>query len=115
MEWIQDLINGFSDAISKARADFNELNGQVDTLLSKGDNDKFTVLFDEITDSLDDASIKLNDFNEALNGKAGDTNTFKDQAENIKNASDALKAMKLDAVDALNALETAGVEAVESM
>lgn len=102
------LASGDSDAISKARADFNELNGQVDTLLSKGDNDKFTVLFDEITDSLDDASIKLNDFNEALNGKAGDTNTFKDQAENIKNASDALKAMKLDAVDALNALETAG-------
>lgn len=102
------LSSGDSDAISKARADFNELNGQVDTLLSKGDNDKFTVLFDEITDSLDDASIKLNDFNEALNGKAGDTNTFKDQAENIKNASDALKAMKLDAVDALNALETAG-------
>lgn len=102
------LASGDSDAISKARADFNELNGQVDTLLSKGDNDKFTVLFDEITDSLDGASIKLNDFNEALNGKAGDTNTFKDQAENIKNASDALKAMKLDAVDALNALETAG-------
>lgn len=102
------LASGDSDAISKARADFNELNGQVDTLLSKGDNDKFTVLFDEITDSLDDASIKLNDFNEALNGKAGDTNTFKDQADNIKNASDALKAMKLDAVDALNALETAG-------
>lgn len=111
-EAVQDyneaLASGDSDAISKARADFNELNGQVDTLLSKGDNDKFTVLFDEITDSLDDASIKLNDFNEALNGKAGDTNTFKDQAENIKNASDALKAMKLDAVDALNALETAG-------
>ena len=102
------LASGDSDAISKARADFNELSGEVDTLLSKGDNDKFTVLFDEITDSLDDASIKLNDFNEALNGKAGDTNTFKDQAENIKNASDALKAMKLDAVDALNALETAG-------
>ena len=102
------LASGDSDAISKARADFNELNGQVDILLSKGDNDKFTVLFDEITDSLDDASIKLNDFNEALNGKAGDTNTFKDQAKNIKNASDALKAMKLDAVDALNALETAG-------
>ena len=102
------LASGDSDAISKARADFNELNGQVDTLLSKGDNDKFTVLFDEITDSLDGASIKLNDFNEALNGKAGDTNTFKDQAENIKNASDALKTMKLDAVDALNALETAG-------
>ena len=102
------LASGDSDTISKARADFNELSGEVDTLLSKGDNDKFTVLFDEITDSLDDASIKLNDFNEALNGKAGDTNAFKDQAENIKNASDALKAMKLDAVDALNALETAG-------
>ena len=107
------LASGDSDAISKARADFNELSGEVDTLLSKGDNDKFTVLFDEITNSLDDASIKLNDFNEALSGKAGDSNTFKDQAENIKSASDQLKEMKLDAQEVRDALITDGTQTGE--
>ena len=107
------LASGDSDAISKARADFNELSGEVDTLLSKGDNDKFTVLFDEITNSLDDASIKLNDFNEVLSGKAGDSNTFKDQAENIKSASDQLKEMKLDAQEVRDALITDGTQTGE--
>ena len=107
------LASGDSDSIKEARADFNELSGEVDTLLSKGDNDKFTVLFDEITNSLDDASIKLNDFNEVLSGKAGDSNTFKDQAENIKSASDQLKEMKLDAQEVRDALITDGTQTGE--
>ena len=107
------LASGDSDAISKASADFNELSGEVDTLLSKGDNDKFAVLFDGVTDTLDDASIKLNDFNEVLSGKAGDSNTFKDQAENIKAASDELKEMKLDAQEVRDALITDGAQTGE--
>lgn len=107
------LASGDSDSIKEARADFNELSGEVDTLLSKGDNDKFAVLFDGVTDTLDDASIKLNDFNEVLSGKAGDSNTFKDQAENIKAASDELKEMKLDAQEVRDALITDGAQTGE--
>lgn len=107
------LASGDSDSIKEARADFNELSEEVDTLLSQGDNDKFTVLFDEITNSLDEASIKLNDFNEVLSGKAGDSNTFKDQAENIKSASDQLKEMKLDAQEVRDALITDGTQTGE--
>lgn len=107
------LASGDSDSINKARADFNELSGEVDTLLAKGDNDRFTSLFDEVSDSLDEASVKLNDFNEVLNGKNGDVNTFKDQAENIKNASDELKEMKLDAQEVRDALITDGTQTGE--
>ena len=107
------LASGDSDSIKEARVDFNELSGEVDTLLSKGDNDKFAVLFDGVTDTLDDASIKLNDFNEVLSGKAGDSNTFKDQAENIKAASDELKEMKLDAQEVRDALITDGAQTGE--
>lgn len=107
------LASGDSDSINKAQADFNELNSEVDTLLAQGDNDRFTSLFDEVGDSLDEASIKLNDFNEVLNGKNGDSNTFKDQAENIKNASDELKEMKLDAQEVRDALITDGTQTGE--
>lgn len=107
------LASGDSDSINKARADFNELNSEVGTLLAQGDNDRFTSLFDEVSDSLDEASVKLNDFNEVLNGKNGDSNTFKDQAENIKNASDELKEMKLDAQEVRDALITDGAQTGE--
>lgn len=107
------LASGDSDSINKARADFHELNSEVDTLLAQGDNDKFTSLFDEVGDSLDEASIKLNDFNEALAGKAGDSNTFKDTADDIKAASDELKEMKLDAQEVRDALITDGAQTGE--
>lgn len=107
------LASGDSDSINKARADFHELNSEVDTLLAQGDNDKFTSLFDEVGDSLDEASIKLNDFNEVLNGKVGDSNTFKDAADDIKTASDGLKELKLDAQEVRDALITDGTQTGE--
>ena len=107
------LASGDSDAIAETRSEFQALDQEVDNVLSQGDNDKFTSLFDEVGDSLDEASIKLNDFNEALAGKAGDSNTFKDQAEDIKAASDELKGMKLDAQEVRDALITDGTQTGE--
>ena len=104
------LASGDSDAIDKARSDFNELNGEVDTLLSKGDNDRFSPLFEEVSDTLDEATIKLNDFNDALSGKAGESNTFSDMADDIKSASDELQKMNLDVQDVRDALITDGVQ-----
>lgn len=107
------LASGDSDAIAETRSEFQALNQEVDNVLSQGDNDKFTSLFDEVGDSLDEASIKLNDFNEALAGKAGDSNTFKDTADDIKAASDELKEMKLDAQEVRDALITDGAQTGE--
>lgn len=107
------LASGDSDAIAETRSEFQALDQEVDNVLSQGDNDKFTSLFDEVGDSLDEASIKLNDFNEALAGKAGDSNTFKDTADDIKAASDELKEMKLDAQEVRDALITDGAQTGE--
>ena len=107
------LASGDSNSIKEARADFNELSGEVDTLLAKGDNDRFTSLFNEVGDSLDEASIKLYDFNEVLSGKVGNSNTFKDTADDIKTASDGLKELKLDAQEVRDALITDGTQTGE--
>lgn len=107
------LASGDSGAIAEARSEFQKLDQEVDNVLSKGDNDKFSSLFDEVGESLDEASIKLNDFNEALNGKAGDSNTFKDTADDIKSTSDELKEMKLDAQEVRDALITDGTQTGE--
>lgn len=107
------LASGDSDAIAETRSEFQALDQEVDNVLSQGDNDKFASLFDEVGDSLDEASIKLNDFNEALAGNAGDSNTFKDTADDIKAASDELKEMKLDAQEVRDALITDGTQTGE--
>ena len=107
------LASGDSDAIAETRSEFQALDQEVENVLSQGDNDKFTSLFDEVGDSLDEASIKLNDFNEALVGKAGDSNTFKDTADDIKATSDELKEMKLDAQEVRDALITDGAQTGE--
>lgn len=107
------LASGDNNAIAEARSEFQALNQEVDNLLSQEDNDKFASLFDDVSNSLDEASIKLNDFNEALAGKAGDSNTFKDTADDIKAASDELKGMKLDAQEVRDALITDGTQTGE--
>lgn len=107
------LASGDSDAIAETRSEFQALDEEVNNLLSQGDNEKFSSLFDEVGDSLDEASIKLNDFNEVLAGKAGDSNTFKDTADDIKAASDELKEMKLDAEEVRDALITDGTQTGE--
>lgn len=107
------LSSGDSDAINKARSNFAELSSDVDNLLSQGDNSKFSTLFDDVTDQLNEAGIKANDFNEAISGKAGDNNQFKNMSDDIKGASNKLKNLKLDAVDALDALMTDGKQTGE--
>ena len=70
-------------------------------------------MFDGVEETLDEAAIKLNDFNEALQGKAGNYNTFKDTADDIKAASDGLKGLNLDVQEVRNALITDGVQTGE--
>ena len=108
------LASGDSDAIAETRSEFQALDQEVDNVLSQGDNDKFASLFDEVGNSLDEASIKLNDFNEALAGKAGNSNTFKETADDIKAASDELKEMKLDTQEVRDALITDGAQTGET-
>ena len=107
------LASGDSTKIIEARSEFQALDDQVKTLLDEGNNNRFEVLFDDISDGLDNASIKLNDFNEAIKGDAGDSNSFKNRADDIKEASDALRDLKLDAQDVRDALITDGTQTGE--
>ncbi len=102
------------DHINKARTDFSSLSEEVNNLLSKGDNSKFSTLFDDVTDQLNKASIKAFDFQEALSGEAGSKNQFHKVSEDIKSVSDHLKELKLDSIDALDALLTEGNQVGES-
>lgn len=102
------LVSDDNDAINKARADFQSIDQEVNNLLSKGDNSKFASIFENVENTLDDASIKLHDFNEAHAGQAGESNTFGKTADDIKEASDGLKELKLDAQDVREALITDG-------
>lgn len=102
------LVSDDNDAINKARADFQSIDQEVNNLLSKGDNSKFASIFENVENTLDDASIKLHDFNEALAGQAGESNTFGKTADDIKEASKGLKELKLDAQDVREALITDG-------
>ncbi|MEY8410511.1 phage tail tape measure protein [Lachnospiraceae bacterium 62-26] len=108
------LSNGDTETINKARSDFASLSAEVDKLLSKEDNGKFAILFDDMLDQLNDAGIKAYDFQEILSGKENNKNQFNKISGDIKDASDKLKGLKLDAVDALDALLTEGMQVGES-
>ena len=108
------LSGGDTDNINKMRSDFASLRSEVDEILSKGDNNKFATLFDDVTEQLSTASVKMFDFQEALSGAAGDNNQFNGLSDGIKSASDELKGLKLDATNVLDALITEGKQAGEN-
>lgn len=108
------LASGDTDKIIKARSEFASLGLEVDNLLSKDGNDKFSVLFDEITDQLSEASVKAFDFQEALSGKKSDNNQFKKTSDDILEAGENLKKLELDAENIREALITSGEQTGES-
>ena len=108
------LSNGDTETINKARSDFASLSIEVDKLLSKDDNGKFAILFDDVLDQLNEAGIKAYDFQEILSGKESNKNQFNKISDDIKDASDKLKGLKLDAVETMDALVTDGKQAGEN-
>lgn len=108
------LLSGDTSKIQEAKQAFQEANAAKEQLLSEDGNSDFGFLFDEFTEKLDTATIKYNDFQEALtSGSLSDDNQFKNQAEIISKASDELKKLELNAVDVATALSTDGFQTGE--
>ena len=108
------LASGDTDKIAQARSEFASLGSEVDNLLAKEGNDKFSVLFDDVADQLNEASVKAFDFQEALSGKKSDKNQFKETSDDIQKAGNNLKRLKLDAEDVREALITSGKQKGET-
>lgn len=108
------LASGDTDKIAQARSEFASLGSEVDNLLSKEGNGKFSVLFDDVADQLSEASIKVFDFQEALAGKKSDKNQFKEVSDDIQEAGKNLQRLKLDAEDVREALITSGKQKGET-
>lgn len=108
------LTVGDIGKITQARSEFASLGSEVDNLLSKDGNDKFSVLFDEVEDQLNEASVKAFDFQEALSGKKSDKNQFKETSDDIQKAGNNLKRLKLDAEGVREALITSGKQKGET-
>ena len=105
------LLSGDTSKIQEAKQAFQEANTAKEQLLSEDGNSDFGFLFDEFTEKLDTATIKYNDFQEALTSDSlSDDNQFKNQAEIISKASDELKKLELNAVDVATALSTDGFQ-----
>lgn len=108
------LASGDTDKITQARSEFASLGSEVDNLLAKEGNNKFSVLFDDVVDQLSEASIKVFDFQEALAGKKNAKNQFKEVSNDIQEAGKNLQRLKLDAEDVREALITSGKQKGET-
>lgn len=105
------LLSGDTSKIQEAKQAFQEANAAKEQLLSEVGNADYAFLFEPYTESLDTATIKYNDFQDALTSDSlADDNYFKNQADIISDASDELKKLELQAVDVSDALSTDGFQ-----
>ncbi len=108
------LASGDTDKIIQARSEFASLGSEVDNILSKDGNEKFSTLFDDVTDQLSEASVKAFEFQEALSGKKSDKSQFKESSDDIQKYGENLKKLKLDAEEVREALITSGKQKGET-
>lgn len=100
---IKDAETAFNDA-TKAKNEF---------VANKGD--EFNTLFDPLLETLDTATLKYIEFNEAIEGMADDDNQFKGQQKEIKHCADEIESYEMYATEALDALINGGHDASESL
>lgn len=104
------LSEGDQSKIDEARAAFEEADAAKEKFLSTGSNDKFTRLFDDATDQLDDAAIKFQDLKDILDdGIASDGNQFSKALGFIKRDLEEISNMDIDAIDLEAMLKTDGL------
>jgi len=108
------LASGDDTKIRSARLEYEKLSETSNTLLKQGNNSRFQTLFDDVANQLDKSSIKVNDFFDAINGKATDKNQFSKVSDDVEQAASALKEFELDAQEVRNALLTSGNQTGES-
>lgn len=104
------LSSGDVKEISNAEYEFNNISQAVQDILQMDDNAQFAGMFEDITNTLDTASIKAYDFKEVINSIIGDkklrkNNQFNDVVDNITNASTEIKKLDLNATDVIRAFD----------
>lgn len=127
LEWLnkyEDAVNKYNDAISGGNADeianakqyYDDINKSVQVLMNT-DASKYSSQFKEIGDQLNTATIKANEFNQALSGEGenGFQKHLQSVAEEIKKLnmddSDFKAAVALGDVDSINYLVQAAEQA----
>ena len=94
------LASGDTSAIDKAKTAFDNVQSSVDGVVKK--YPEYKSMFDEVGDSLDEATIKSNDFTKALAGK-----DFKDIVSKFKDLEDVdLKGLNINGKN-LNSTQSA--------
>lgn len=108
------LMSGDVSKIKDAETAFNEATkAKNEFVANKGD--EFNTLFDPLLETLDTATLKYIEFNEAIEGMADDDNQFKDQQKEIKHCADEIESYEMYATEALDALINGGHDASDSL
>ena len=105
------LSEGDTTAIEAARSALIDATAAKDEFLADSDNSKFRGIFSDVEDQINDAALKLYDFQDIFSGgELSKNNQFVDQADQIKTQLEALDDMDLTEKEIKVNLETAGFQ-----
>lgn len=113
-DYNEALLSGDTSLIYEAEIAFKKATEAKNTFISSH-GDEFNSLFEPLYENLDTATIKYNDFKEALEDKADSNNQFKDQQKEIKQCADEVESYEMYATEALEALINGGHDASDSL
>lgn len=117
LEWLnkyEDAVNKYNDAISGGNADeivdakqyYDDINKSVQVLMNT-DASKYSSQFKEIGDQLNTATIKANEFNQALSGEG--ENGFQ---KHLQSVAEEIKKLNMDDSDFKAAVASGDVDSI---
>lgn len=101
------VSEGNAVEIDKAKSYYKAMDSSIQTLLSGSDMSKYKGLFTDVSDQLDTATIKAQEFNLALSGEG--TNGYQ---KRLKSIVDKIKEMNLSDVDFKASVNSGDVEII---
>lgn len=108
-QYNEALSGGNTDEIASAKAYYDDINKSVQVLMNT-DASKYSSQFKDVGDQLNTATIKANEFNQALSGEG--TNGYQ---KHLQSVAEEIKSLNMDDADFKAAVSKGDVDSINYM
>lgn len=123
VEWLNNYskaVENYKNAVSSgsvkevedARKYYNTISGSVDKLLKGSDMSQYSALFTDVSNQLDMAAIKANEFNSALNADGEQYQYLNGYQKKLKAVADEVKNLDMSDVDFKAAINSGDIDVI---
>ena len=104
------VASGSAEEVANAKKYYNDIDSSVQTMLKGSDMSQYSALFTDVSDQLDKAAIKANEFNTALSSDGQEY--LNGYQKHLRSVSDEVKNLNMSDVDFKAAINSGNIDSI---